>query len=141
MNDRQPTDLARVRGWAMVWAGLLWILVSTGFVEGLAASGTPRPDLFHTHFPVPVRIALWGIPGAVACVTAFTRWSTAGLALLWIPPAIRAMSYLWAWIVWLFPGPPDGQANGWYSSLFYLGLAALPLILAYLPGRGRRSDR
>jgi hypothetical protein len=53
-----------------------------------------RPELIHTHLPLWFRLCLWMVPGVVAMITAWDgKWQALGFALMFIPPAERAVSY------------------------------------------------
>lgn len=78
--------------------GWFWFWIGVGVIA--------RPDydqhLIHTHLPIWARVALWCVCGAASMVLAWFRPAhNIGFALLFIPPAERAISYCVA----LFAGP------------------------------------
>lgn len=107
MSPRSRSPLERGYAWHLArrsyirhrlgYRGLVLFLLGFIYVFiGLSVIGANdyRPELVHTHLPILVRIGIWVIPGIVAMVVAFDdKWKALGFALLFIPPAERAVSY------------------------------------------------
>jgi len=132
------------RGAVLLILGVLWILTAIGI------SNQPIPDrgvdtklLPYEHLPVWFRVALWGVPGLVAVISAVWRvWDPAAWALLIVPVAERALSFAWALGVHVFAG---GYPTAWRGVLVYVGLGTLIYFCARgldqpLPGTIRRYN-
>ncbi|WGH20313.1 membrane protein [Arthrobacter phage MaGuCo] len=98
----------------------------------------PAPDvehfLLHTYLPVPVRAALWVLPGVAALVAATCKGTGRdgfGFAALVVPLAIRAASYLWSAVAYLFGFNTWPWA--WTGALTWLFLLGLVLVIAGWP--------
>lgn len=116
------------RGAVLLILGVLWILTATG----IASSPVSQPGklLPYEHLPIWFRVALWGVPGAVAIASGLLRrWDVAAWTLLIIPVTERALSLLWAWGVDLFAG---GYPAAWRGVLVYMATG----ILIYFCARG-----
>ena len=88
--------------------------------------------LYEIPLPVPVRVAMWGIPAIVALAASYRhRWQDAGWMVLAVMPAERAISHAWSLGHGLIPGEPPGTTwAGAASLLLWAGIAHLVLILA-----------
>lgn len=125
-----------VRAEGMILAAAIWGLVGVGTVT--APPVTAPPSVLHLLIPVWLRVALWCVPALVAMILApsdrLSRW---GLGLLTIPPIVQGVSYLWAWLMDLVPGPPPGDPRGWLSAAYYALMVAFVLLLAHIPANVR----
>lgn len=120
-----------VRAEGMILAAAIWALIGVGVTTGVAPD---IPTAWHLTVPGVWRMLLWLAVAAVAVVTAPSeRWSNLGLALLAAPPAIHLLSYLWAWLMALIPGPPPGDPIGWYRAAFHAAMLALVVLLSHVP--------
>jgi len=121
-----------VRGQGMILAAAIWGLVGLGAV--VSPLDSPPPSVWHLTIPAVVRVALWWIPALVAVVLApsdhRSHW---GLGVLALPPLVYGLSYLWGWLMDVFPGPPPGDPRGWLSASFYLLMVAFVVLLAHIP--------
>lgn len=107
-----------------------WTLMGLGVGVGVARSG----DMFiHTHIPDPILVAGWIVPALLACYLMLTgKHSTITVAALTFGPTVRLVSYLWAYISYLIPGPPDGVATAWYTAAFHVIMLGLVVLAAML---------
>lgn len=115
--------------------GLIWLLVGASLLPD-PSRRLPGPDhaLLFTHIPLPLRLAMWGVPGLVALICAWLRGpgrDTLGFALLIIPPIVRGGSYGWAWLLWLWPPTRSlGDDRGWIGAVVWAALAGAILIIS-----------
>ena len=97
----------------MVLLGIMWIAWAWALLL------EPRENLYgadaavlYEFLPPWLRATLWGGTGAFAILVAHNirgqRWGLAGLAFM---PFERAVSFLWAFLMWLTPGHPPGLAS------------------------------
>ena len=125
-----------VRAEGMILAAAIWGLVGLGAIDTPAMP--PAPSLLHLLIPTWIRVALWWVPAVAAVVLApsdrLSRW---GLALLTVPSILQGVSYLWAWLMELVPGPPPGDPRGWVSAAYYALMVAFVLLLAHIPANVR----
>lgn len=124
-----------VRTEGMILAAAIWCL----FGVGALVSTTPDPpSVLHAVLTPWARAALWMATAAVAAFTApFQRVSNTGLGVLILAPALHLLSYLWAWLMELIPGPPPGDPLGWYSAAFYFMLVMFVILLSHIPANIR----
>lgn len=132
------------RGAFLVLTGLAFLFVG---IDVALAPDPPDYDAFllHTLLPVPLRAALWIVPGLVALWSAWRGvgrdgW---GFAALVIPLVVRIVSYIWATVAWLLGvGTWEG---GWLSSLIWLFILGFILVVSgwaeVEPPRRRRGGR
>lgn len=107
-----------------------WAVVGAGVVTGTSGDS---PALVHTLIPGWLRVALWWAPALMALYTLATgRHTTATVTALTIAPAVRVASYLWAWLMYLIPGAPDGLSTGWYAATFHGVMIGLVVLAAML---------
>ena len=109
----------------------LWLLM--GVVVAVSDSAIdPGDAILYEVLPVPVRVAMWGIPAIVALTASYRhRWQDAGWMTLAIMPAERAISHGWSLAHGLIPGEPPGTTwEGAASLLLWAGITHLVLILA-----------
>jgi hypothetical protein len=116
------------RGLALIVFGLTFALT------GLRAILTPSEDegrfILYTLLPVPLRVALWMVPAALAIWAAFrgTGRDAIGFSALVVPSSIVALSYVWSWVGYLV-GLTDWPL-GWTGAGRWLLVLALVLIIA-----------
>lgn len=96
-------------------------------------------SLWHTIFPLEVRVAMWSIAGFIAAIGVFFRSvQTIGFVVATIMPTGRALSHLWSWIMSVVPGGPSGQPFGiweavWWGLLAFLTVWSAGLIPREIP--------
>lgn len=130
---RRLSDKSRI----LALDGVVWCLVGIGVITGTYVSdGAP-----HLAIPSPIRCLWWIVPGAFAIAAGLTqRHKDAAVGLLMIGPAIRVTSYLYAWIIDLIPGAPDGVAKGWYYASINL-IIVVHVIAVTRIGRSEQHHR
>lgn len=113
-----------------VLAGL-WLLMAA-IVATTGHDIDPGDAILYEVLPVPVRVAMWGIPAIVALTTSYRhRWQDVGWMVLAVMPAERAISHAWSLVHGLIPGEPPGTTwEGAASLLLWAGVTHLVLILA-----------
>jgi len=116
-----PTHLGR-RGGVLLILGVIWFFIGISTIADPYPNGVRNQGLFHEALPSWLRATLWIGTSAVALSSA---WRVAGrrddwgyMALI-LMPTVRAMSYLWAWLIHLIPGPPDGAPTGWLGFIVW----------------------
>jgi len=140
------------RGDMLVTLGLAWVVI------GISVVSAPDDGVAHVHemLPMPVRVALWVVPGVLAVAVAvrgfdrpaaWVQWVTRGhlsypaalaFSLLVFAPAIRALSYGVSWAVYLLPPPLDGDPRGWVYAAVWTLVARLTRIAAGWEDRPKR---
>lgn len=127
---RPPSQLG-FRGRALLMLGVVWCLIGLGVV------GEPStPGVWHHTWPDWVRIAMWVGCGATAVVFAWRPKGASdaiGWVALYLPPAVRAVSFLVAWSDYLLPLGGAGFARGWVSALIYGAMVAMVTLLSRWP--------
>ncbi|WP_122262247.1 hypothetical protein [Ornithinimicrobium cerasi] len=121
--------LGRRGGMLLLMAGL-WAYVGTGIVIGPVVE---VPGLIHTQWPTWVRVGEWYVAAVFGIVHAWRLRDTAAWALLLLPPLIRAVSFLWGWVVWLVPGGEAGYPRGLWAAVLYLFMCGTVLLCAGWP--------
>ncbi len=118
---RAPTHLGR-RGGVLLILGVIWFFIGISTVTDPYAGGSHTLGLFHQMLPSWLRGTLW-IGTALLALSSAWRvagrrddWGYMGLILM---PTVWAMSYLWAWLIHLVPGPPDGDPAGWLGFIVW----------------------
>lgn len=110
-----------VRGLGLLLIWVTWSLIGLGVYqdESVTAAGAP-----HLIIPAHIRAALWLASGTLALVLACSRrWDRLALLAAVLMPTGRVTSYLWAWIVYGYPG-------GWYNAAIHAVLVAYVLLVA-----------
>lgn len=123
-----------VRSRGLLLIGVIWFLLGLGM-----AFTTPVPvsDAWDTYLPESLRVALWWSAALGAIGAAIDKqdgkrdWLA--LAFCVVPPMIRITSFLWAWVVYLWPGGNPGYDRGWYSAAVYSALVGLVWLVASIP--------
>lgn len=78
------------RGLILMSFGLIYIMIGLSVI----AAHDYAPELVHTHLPKWFRIGLWCVPGLIAVLVAPQRnRQNIGFAVMFLPPAERAISY------------------------------------------------
>ena len=111
-TPRYPRQLGH-RGAVLMLCGVLWMML------GLTVFTDPDwPYAVHTLIPREVRSALWIASGVTAVIFAWRPpgFSDAwGWTALYVMPAVRVVSFAWAWVdswvPWGTPGYPDGYQH------------------------------
>jgi len=110
---RAPTHLGR-RGAVLLILGVIWFFIGISTITDPYAGGSHTLGLFHQALPSWLRGTLW-IGTALLAMSSAWRvagrrddWGYMGLILM---PIVWAMSYLWAWLSYLFVG--KGDPAGW----------------------------
>ncbi|WP_288797826.1 hypothetical protein [uncultured Arsenicicoccus sp.] len=138
---RQTPPLARRRlsdkSRLIVLDGVVWTFIGVGVIAGTS----PTDGAPHLAIPDPIRCLWWLVPGIVAIAAGLAqRHKDVAVALLMIGPAIRLTSYLYAWIISLIPGAPDGVPNGWYYAAINLIIVVHVVAVARI-GRTEKRHR
>jgi hypothetical protein len=124
-----------VRAEGMILAAGIWCLIGAGIIAGESPA---RPGAWHMLLPPAVLVGMWVLPALVAVATAASEHrSPIGLGLLTVAPTLHLCSYLTAWIVELWPGPPPGDPGGWYRAAYYAALLAFVVLLSHIPATVR----
>jgi len=112
------TNLGR-RGAVLLILGVIWFFIGISTITDPYASGR-NLSLFHESLPSWLRATLWIGTALLALSSAWRAagrrddWGYMGLILM---PTVRAMSFLWAWLVDLFDG--KGDATGWLGAIVW----------------------
>jgi len=116
---RSPTKLGR-RGAVLIILGIIWAFIGISTITDPYAGAGRNQGLFHEALPVWLRATLW-IGTALLALSSAWRvagrrddWGYMGLILM---PTVRAMSYLWAWLIDLFGG--QGDPTGWLGFIVW----------------------
>ena len=119
---------------ALTIAAFTWAWLGVGVATGAA----PIPDgAPHATLPMILREALWFVPaGFVVVVLVTRRYAAAVSAMLIFAPAVRVVSYLWAWLTHL-AGDAAGHPTGWYAATMHVPLLALAVLVALLTRAAR----
>ena len=128
---RVSTRVGR-RGAVLICFALGWFFIGLS-VELMPQMGVPLSIL-----PVWVRAGIWWVSAVVAFCYAFVpRWRSdaPGFVALYIPTALRVVSYFVAWLEFL-RNPEDGLELGWLACIIFLIFTGLIIIIS-----GWREDR
>jgi len=119
---KRPSIKIGRRGAVLLILGVIWLFIGISIIADPYAGGGRSQGLFHEALPTWLRATLW-ITTALFALSA--AWRVAGrrddwgyMALI-LMPTVRAMSFLWAWLVHLIPGPPDGDPTGWLGFIVW----------------------
>jgi hypothetical protein len=131
---RHLTHHLGVHGSGLLLIAAIWLLVG---LRLLVDPIPPPPSTWHGMIPDPVRMTLWW-SAALLCIGAAVdrsgpRRDGFALTVAVVPPMIALTSYLWAWLVSLFPGEPHGYPGGWYAAALYAALVGLVWLVAAIP--------
>lgn len=110
-------------GWRGLWLmvmGAMWIAFGFGVLNQPDAS---LSWVLYQYFPPSVQAAGWWITGAVALGQGLrgpVRDDSLGHVALYLMPAVRMISFLLSWLIFL--GSEVAQNNGWFEhSIGYSG--------------------
>jgi len=116
---RRPSRLGR-RGAVLLILGVIWFFIGISTITDPYAGGSRNQGLFHEALPPWLRATLWI---GTALLALSSAWRVAGrrddwgyMALI-LMPTVRAMSYLWAWLIDLFDG--QGDPTGWLGAIVW----------------------
>jgi len=130
---RSPAHLGR-RGGVLLILGVIWVFIGISTILDPYAGVGRNRGLFHEALPVWLRATLWI---GTALLALSSAWRVAGrrddwgyMALI-LMPTVRAMSYLWAWLIDLFGG--HGDPTGWLGALVWATLAILVYTISGWP--------
>jgi len=131
----RPAKLGR-RGAVLLILGVIWLFIGISTIADPYASGGRNLGLFHEALPSWLRATLWI---GTALLALSSAWRAAGrrddwgyMALI-LMPIVRAMSYLWAWLLNLIPGPPVGDPTGWLGFIVWGTVAVLVFTISGWP--------
>lgn len=117
---------------------LLSFAVVWGII-GLSTIVAPVPlsnqALFFEQLPLWVRAGLWIVGGLLALGAAFLRrpgWDVGGFVGLAVPAAVRGVSFLIGWIVYL-TGLGPGSMIGWTGFAVYAAIVVAIMVVASWP--------
>ena len=123
-----------IRSRGLLLISVIWFLIGLGVQ---AAPATPVDSAFHFWLPEALHTAIWWAASFGALGAALDkqdgRRDWLALAACTIPPMLRLTSYLWSWIMYLWPGGPPGYAKGWLSAAIYGCLVGLVWLVASIP--------
>ena len=112
----------------------LVVFALTFSLTGLRAILAPTEDegrfILYSFLPVPLRVALWLVPAALAFWAAFrgVGRDAVGFAALMVPSSVVALSYAWSFVCYL-AGLTD-WALGWTGAGRWLLVLSLVLIIS-----------
>lgn len=117
----RPARALGHRGEMLTVYGSLWVIFGIGLlIEGDPASRIVTPLVF---IPAEARALAWILTGVWAIFIAWrpiTRYRDASAwVALYLMPAIRAASYLIAWVDSHIPWGADGHPSGWLHATLY----------------------
>lgn len=117
--------------------GVAWVLIGVGALDwNMTGAASPHGPLLHDMLPLGFRSTLWVTGGVVAAVYA---WRPPGFddaaawALLYVPPAIRLVSYSVAWIDSALPFGGAGWSQGWAPAAIYMAMVGVVYTCADWP--------
>jgi hypothetical protein len=124
--------IAGNRGVALGMLGVLWILTAVG----IAVAPLKRPQLLDDWLPLWLRVALWGLPGALAVVASLWRRLDADAwGWLMVPVVIRFVSYLAGWIFSLVGWERFAYPDGWR------GATSIAIFMVFIKACAAGLDR
>lgn len=137
--------LAARFGWRGLWLmllGAVWILFGLGV---LLEPIEPRDWVLYEHLPPVVQAAGWWLTGLVAIRQGSlgpNRDDSYGHVALYLMPAVRLLSFVVAWLVYLGSligeqiGATDtvvGYQQGWFAALIWCLVSAMLALAAAWP--------
>jgi hypothetical protein len=121
------------RGLFLLCFGVTWLVIGLSVI--LVPTTITNQSLFYEMFPGWLRLGLWAVPGLVAMAAAFFRrpgQDVLGFSFLIIPAAVRGVSFLAGWIVYLADVAP-GSPFGWAGFVVYAALVVAIAVVASWP--------
>lgn len=118
-------------GWRGIWLmlmGVVWVLFGLGV---LLQANPPRSWVLYESLPPLAQAILWWFTGAVAISVGLRgpgRDDSLGHVALYLMPAIRLLSFMLSWLIYLgyliahffgWQGHSIGYAQGWYAALIW----------------------
>ena len=138
---RALTKRLGTHGLGLLLIAMLWGLIG---VSIFSEPASVYPGLLHLLIPTPIRATMWLLPASLCFVAALDAKGPRrdGLALVAavVPVMIRLVSYLWAWMVEIIPGVPDGNPRGWVSASVYACMVGFVALVAAIPDERGRSE-
>lgn len=137
--------LAARFGWRGLWLMLLgstWALFGVGVLLEPVA---PRPWVLYEHLPPLVQATGWWASGVVAIWQGSKgphRDDSVGHVALYLMPAVRLLSFIVAWVVYLGSAVCDqigasntviGYPNGWFAASIWCIVSAMLALAASWP--------
>lgn len=139
---RRLTRKLGVHGSGLVLIAVVWGLVGVGALTPQPITTAGDPHLLHRLIPPVIDATMW-LTAAMGCLAAALdrngpRRDGLALAFAVVPPVIRLGSYLWSWLISIFPGDPAGSPRGWFTAAFYTCMVALVWLVAAIPEDTRK---
>jgi hypothetical protein len=137
--------LAERYGWRGLWLmlmGTVWFLFGIGTLMTPVA---PRSWVLHEHIPSASTAAIWMASGALAVRVGLRgagRDDSAGHVALYLPVALRVVSFWLSWLVWLasslttqlgLTATTIGYRDAWYSALVWSLVSVMLAITSRWP--------
>lgn len=137
MLDRVADRFGRRATWLITLGGV-WIAHGLGHLLEPAAV---HPWVLHTQVPAWVLALAWTATGAISVAVGLQGrhpldWL--GHAALYVMPAVKVVSFTFAWLLWLGDIILDldaalGWAGGWYPALIWLIVSVALRLVASWP--------
>jgi len=131
---KRPSIKLGRRGGVLLILGVIWFFIGISTITDPHAVGGGNQGLFHEALPSWLRATLW-IGTATAALS--SAWRVAGrrddwgfMALI-LMPTVRAMSYLWAWLINLVG--EHGDPTGWLGFVVWGTLTILVYTISGWP--------
>lgn len=139
------SGLADRFGWRGLWLmllGFVWVLFGIGI---MLEPVTARSWVLYEHLPPLVQAAGWWATGAVAVWQGSRgpdRDDSPGHVALYLMPAVRLLSFVVAWVVYLGSNLGQaldlthgviGYANGWFAASIWVLVSAMLGLAAAWP--------
>lgn len=116
------------RGAILTTLGLTYLLIGLGALILPASTST-----LYLLIPDVARSLLWFAAGGLAVVYAWRHSDRSGWVALFIPPTIRGVAYLIAWL--------GGEENAWYQAVINLPFIVIVLICSGWREESRKVGR
>ena len=131
---RRPAHIGR-RGAMLLLLGVLYVVIGSGvFSEPVIDEG--RYLLLHQYLPDWLRFGLWATTGLIAVAFAFRplgRSDAPAWLALYLMPAERVISYIWAFADFYLPLGGPGYERGWVGAALYSIVLGVVVICAGWP--------
>lgn len=133
------------RGGDLILLGIVWGATGLNILE---TDPDPRQTVPIEYFGEPIRAAFWFAGSIIAIAVALgpdSKFEWVGFTALMVPAAMRAVSYLVAWVSALLSGDQFGFAGLWPDALSWCAICLLVYRLArkaeITPDVAKRVDR